>query len=177
MNHPVTVALEICAIGVARLGVATSPAFFLRESVRSQHFQILNVLSLRSKPLEFSHLWLLRLGSCCSGLGARERREPLFNNCLSLRSKRPFSLSLRSEPLEYLNRGCRSSALVTSGSARESASPLTFENLALGELSKTTAFPVHPHEPCSYFVLAVRSNSFPIIAACALASSKGIRNS
>src|SRR6266849_1748713 len=71
MGHPVTIALEICAIGVARLGITTSPAFFLRESVRSQHFQILNVLSLRSKSLEFSNLWLLRLGSCCSGLGAR----------------------------------------------------------------------------------------------------------
>jgi hypothetical protein len=107
MDHAVTVALEVCAIGMAWLGIATASAFFLLESVRCRHFQILALLSLRSKQ--------------------------------------PSSLSLRSKPLEYLNRGCRSSALVTSGSARESASPLTYENLALGELSRTTAFPVHPH--------------------------------
>jgi hypothetical protein len=54
MDHAVTVALEVCAIGMAWLGIATASAFFLLESV-SLHFQILALLSLRSKPLKSVH--------------------------------------------------------------------------------------------------------------------------
>jgi len=44
-------------------------------------------MSLRSKPLKLSNLWLLCVGSCCTGLAARGRREPFDFLYISLRSK------------------------------------------------------------------------------------------
>ncbi len=49
MDHAVTVTLEVCAIGMAWLGIATASAFFLLESVRSLHFRLLIILC-RSAP-------------------------------------------------------------------------------------------------------------------------------
>ena len=49
MDHAITIALEVCAIGMARLGITTASAFFLRESVRSLHIGILIGLSRDTK--------------------------------------------------------------------------------------------------------------------------------